>query len=96
MDENGDGTLSTTRTTRNLMALIDAIEGANVRAFFSGHIHRLDHTKAKGLTMICAGSVSGAQWRGPQVDTQEGYGIIDCRPDGSFDYRYHDYGWNAG
>ncbi len=95
VDEDGDWTLSTQRMSRNPMALIEAVEGANVRAFFSGHIHRLDRIEAKGLTMICAGSVSGAQWRGPQVETQEGYGIIDCRPDGSFDYRYHDYDWMA-
>jgi len=97
--KDGDWTLSTKRMTRNPMALIDtinAVPNANVRAFFSGHIHRLDRIEAKGLTMICAGSVSGAQWRGPQVDTEEGYGIVDCRPDGTFNYRYHDYGWNAG
>jgi len=95
VEEDGDWNLSIQRMSRNPMALVDAVEGANVRAFFSGHIHRLDRIEAKGLTMICAGSVSGAQWRGPQVETQEGYGVVDCRPDGSFDYRYHDYGWDA-
>jgi len=93
--EDGDWRLGIVRMSRNPEALIDAVQGANVRAFFSGHIHRLDRVDVKGLTMICAGSVSGAQWRGPQVDTQEGYGVVDCRPDGSFDYRYHDYGWDA-
>ncbi len=93
--EDGDWTLGAVRMSRNPEALIDAVKGANVRAFFSGHIHRLDRIEVRGLTMICAGSVSGAQWRGPQVDTQEGYGVVDCRPDGSFDYRYHDYGWDA-
>lgn len=93
--KDGEWVLGADRMSRNPEALIDAIDGGNVRAFFSGHIHRLDRIEVKGLTMICAGSVSGAQWRGPQVDTEEGYGIIDCRPDGSFDYAYHDYGWKA-
>jgi len=93
--QDGDWRLGIVRMSRNPEALIDAVKNANVRAFFSGHIHRLDRIEVKGLTMICAGSVSGAQWRGPQVDTQEGYGVVDCRPDGSFDYRYHDYGWDA-
>ena len=35
------------------------------------------------------------QWRGPDVDTEEGFAVIDCRPDGTFDYRYHEYGWDA-
>ncbi len=93
--QDGDWTLGTDRMSRNPEALIDAAKGANVRAFLSGHIHRLDRIEVNGLAMICAGSVSGAQWRGPQVETEEGYGIVDCRPDGSFDYRYHDYGWDA-
>ena len=44
---------------------------------------------------ICSGSVSGAQWRGPDHGTPEGFGVVDCRPDGNFDYRYHPYGWKA-
>jgi hypothetical protein len=83
------------RATKNPAALIDAVAGANIRAFFSGHIHRLDRIVAKGQTFICAGSVSGDQWRGPDVDTEEGFGVIDCRPDGTFDYEYFEYGWDA-
>lgn len=88
-------TLGFGRATRNPMALVDAIGDASVRAFFSGHIHRLDRIEVKGQTFICAGSVSANQWRGPDVDTEEGFAVIDCRPDGTFDYRYHDYGWAA-
>ena len=87
--------LGYTRATRNPAALIEAIGNANVRAFFSGHIHRLDQIEVKRQRLICAGSVSGDQWRGPDVDTEEGFAIIDCRADDSFDYRYHEYGWNA-
>jgi 3',5'-cyclic AMP phosphodiesterase CpdA len=94
-DEQKRWELGYARATRNPMALIEAIGDANVKAFFSGHIHRLDQIEVKGQRLICAGSASGDQWRGPDVDTEEGFAIIDCRPDGSFDYRYHDYGWNA-
>jgi 3',5'-cyclic AMP phosphodiesterase CpdA len=87
--------LSFRRASRNPMALIEAIGDANVKAFFSGHIHRLDRIEVKGQTFICAGSVSGDQWRGPDVDTEEGFGIVDCRSDGGFEYRYHEYGWDA-
>lgn len=94
-DEAKRWELGYNRATRNPMALVEAIGEANVKAFFSGHIHRLDQIEVKGQRLICAGSVSGDQWRGPDVDTEEGFAIIDCRPDGSFDYRYHEYGWNA-
>ena len=83
------------RSTRNPMTLVEAIGDANVKAFFSGHIHRLDRIEVKRQTLICAGSVSGDQWRGPDVDTEEGFAVIDCRPDGSFEYEYHNYGWAA-
>lgn len=94
-DEQARWELGYARATSNPMALVDAVGGAKVKAFFSGHIHRLDRIAAKGLTFICSGSVSGDQWRGPDVDTEEGYAVIDCRPDGTFDYRYHEYGWDA-
>lgn len=97
--EDNEWHLGIDRMSRNPMALINAIHEAGaddeVKAFVSGHIHRLDNIEAKGQTFICAGSVSGAQWQGPEVDTQEGFGVIDCRPDGTFDYRYHDYGWQS-
>jgi 3',5'-cyclic-AMP phosphodiesterase len=83
------------RATRNPEALIEAIGEADVKAFFSGHIHRLDRIEAKGTTFICSGSVSGDKWKGKDVDTEEGFAVIDCYADGSFDYTYHDYGWDA-
>lgn len=83
------------RACRNPMALIEAIGDADVKAFFSGHIHRLDRIEAKGQTFICAGSVSGDKWKGPQVDTPEGFAVVDCGVDGSYDYQYTDYGWKA-
>lgn len=94
-DEQARWELAYGRATRNLMALVDAIGDANARAFFSGHIHRLDRIEAKGQTLICARSVSGNQWRGPDVDTDEGFAVIDCRSDDTFDYRYHAYGWDV-
>ncbi len=91
--EDGDWTLSVTRMTRNPDALLQALEGSRAQAFWSGHIHRRDRIDALGLSMICAGAISGAWWGGPNGATQEGYAVIDCHADGSFDYYYHDYGW---
>jgi predicted phosphodiesterase len=82
----------------NPMDLLGAAEDGNVRAFVSGHIHDVDDIEVAGARFICSGSVSGQQWRGPKLPRpgcEEGFGIFDCRPDGSFDYAYHDYGWQA-
>jgi hypothetical protein len=83
--------LGFSRATRNPMALVEAIGDANVKAVLSGHIHRLDRIEVKGLTFVCSGSVSGAQWRGPDVDTPPGITVVDCRADGGFDLNYHPY-----
>jgi len=93
--DDGEWTLSSQRMSRNPGDLVRATEGANVKAFFSGHIHRLDRIEAAGRTFICAGSVSGSKWTGHDHETPEGITIVDCHADGTFDYRYHDYGWEA-
>ena len=49
----------------------------------------------KPLTFICADPVSGAKWTGKEVDTEEGFAMVDCYDEGSFDYAYYDYGWEA-
>jgi hypothetical protein len=77
------------------MDLVEAIRGANVKAIVSGHIHRLDRIEAMGQTFICAGSVSGDKWRGHDHETPADFGVVDCSPDGQFEYYYHDYGWDA-
>ncbi len=91
----GTWTLSSQRMSRNPWDLVTATEGANVKAFFSGHIHRLDRVEAAGRTFICAGSVSASKWTGHDHETPEGITIVDCHDDGSFNYAYHDYGWEA-
>ncbi len=67
----------------------------NVRAVISGHIHDFDRIEVAGHTFICSGSVSGQQWSGPLRGTQEGFEIIDCQPNGTFNYQYYDYGWEG-
>jgi Icc protein len=47
------------------------------------------------VTFICDGAVSGGWWKGPNEDVQEGFGIIDLKPDGGFAHQYFDYGWNV-
>lgn len=83
------------RVVKDTPALFEAVKGANVRAFLSGHLHLVEDLRFGGHRFICAGSVSGQQWGGPRLETPEGFGVFDCRPDGSFEFAYRDHGWKA-
>ncbi|MFM7799957.1 MAG: metallophosphoesterase family protein [Planctomycetota bacterium] len=67
----------------------------NVRLCLSGHIHLVDRCAIDVVTYICDGAVSGSWWKGPLQGIPEGFGVIDLRPDGTFDHRYEAYGWQA-
>ncbi|WP_050769490.1 metallophosphoesterase family protein [Blastopirellula marina] len=65
----------------------------NVKLALSGHHHILERIEFQGVTYICGGAVSGGWWRGPHRGVQEGFGLVDLNPNGTFDYEYVDYGW---
>jgi 3',5'-cyclic-AMP phosphodiesterase len=67
----------------------------NVKLCLSGHTHLVDRTEYDGVTYICDGAVCGNFWKGPWLQTREGYGLIDLYEDGSFSHRYVEYGWKA-
>ena len=58
-----------------------------------GSLHACDRIELRGVTYICDGAVSGNWWKGPRFGYEEGFGILDLSPDGTFTHRYHDYGW---
>lgn len=55
----------------------------------------VDRVEFRGMTFICNGSLSGYWWGGPYKGFPEGYGIFDLHGDGTFDYRYQTFGWDA-
>lgn len=67
----------------------------NVRVCLSGHAHQVDYCEVNGVAYICSGAVCANKWRGPWVDCETGYGLVDLFEDGSFEYRYVDFGWVA-
>ena len=67
----------------------------NVKLCLSGHIHLVDRCEVDGVTYICSGAVSANWWRGNLQRVEEGYGLVDLYNDGSVDYAYTPYGWNA-
>lgn len=95
--DDGEWRIGFDRLSRNPDELLDACSAGNVRAILSGHIHLLERLELKGHTFLGLGSVSGQQWMGPRkgMDTPEGFAVLDLRPDGSFDYSYETFGWDA-
>lgn len=83
------------RIVSNLPAVLQAVEPGNVQAFISGHLHTVEEIQHHGVRFINAGSVSGQQWTGPRLGFAEGFGVFDCRADGTFDFEYRTFGWTA-
>lgn len=69
------------------------MEKSNVRACLSGHTHRIDEVKHRGITYLCNGAVSGSWWNGPNAEAIEGYALLDLYDDGTVERTYTTYGW---
>jgi 3',5'-cyclic-AMP phosphodiesterase len=85
-----------TRVCKNPADLVGVLAAGNVRFVLSGHIHHVERIETHGQTFICGGAVAGDWWKGPLRGCPAGFGIIDCKPDGTFAYQYQDFGWKAG
>ncbi|MEX2317464.1 MAG: metallophosphoesterase [Pirellulales bacterium] len=88
-------TVGYSRVTSNPADLVAALEGSNVKCVLSGHIHHVEHIETHGQTFICGGAVSGNWWQGPLRGCPEGFGVVDCLSDGTFRYKYQDFGWKS-
>jgi hypothetical protein len=88
------------RTTDNLLhhaakPIVRMLAKNNVKLCISGHTHLMDRVDYLGVSFVCDGAVSGNWWGGPYQDFQEGYGIFDLYPNGTFAHQYVDYGWKS-
>ena len=81
------GTLMHTDARR----LKDLFRHHNIKLCLSGHIHLADVVRYLGVTYACSGAVSSGWWKGRNQEFGNGYAIVDLYPDGSFDYRYHEF-----
>jgi Icc protein len=79
----------------NVMPLIELLRKHRVKLCLSGHLHMVDRVEFLGITFICNGSVCGRWWGGPYAQFPEGFGVIDLFADGTFNYEYRTFGWDA-
>ncbi|MFZ4767445.1 MAG: metallophosphoesterase family protein, partial [Roseimicrobium sp.] len=87
--ENAKSLINNAHILRKLLARF------NVKLVLCGHGHVVERIQFGHTTYIQGGAVSGLWWKGPSVGNPEGYGVVTCRSDGSFDYDYCGYGWQA-
>ena len=79
----------------NSTTLVKLLVTNNVKLCISGHIHLLDRVEYDGVHFVCDGAVSGNWWKGPFLETPEGFGVFDLYADGTFDHQYVATGWKA-
>ena len=68
----------------------------NVKAVLCGHGHlseRIDLAHFNRTSYIQGGAVCGLWWKGKVSGNPEGFGVMTCHENGTFDYEYRSYGW---
>ena len=80
---------------RDSRGLINLLREGNTKLCVSGHIHLMDELNFMGVNFVCNGAVSGSWWGGPNQWVPEGYGVFDLHDDGTHEFQYVTYGWQA-
>lgn len=77
----------------NVFEFRKILEAHNVKLVLSGHGHVLEKIEIGRIHYIQGGAVCGMWWKGPVYGNPEGFGIVECRPDGSFSWQYESFDW---
>ena len=78
----------------NSKEVLELFEGFKLKLVLQGHLHRDERLELEDKRFIMSGAVCGAWWRGANVRTEEGFGVIDINNE-DISYRYFDYGWRV-
>ena len=92
LKRGGNAALGESTAIANSDKVLRMFSNHNLKLVLQGHLHRDERLVMEQNSFIMSGAVCGAWWRGANVHTEEGFGIIDVRGD-DFSYTYYDYGW---
>jgi 3',5'-cyclic AMP phosphodiesterase CpdA len=82
------------RVIVNNREVLELFAGRRLVAVLQGHLHVNERLWWRGTTFVTGGAICGKWWRGPWLDTQEGFGVLTLDGD-RVDWEYVDYGWEA-
>jgi len=80
---------------RNLHTFRKLFDDYNLQLVLSGHGHVVERIEIGKVTYLQGGAVCGMWWKGPVFGKPEGFGTVTCRRDGTWSWKYRDYGWKA-
>lgn len=76
----------------NSKEILDLFKGHNLKLVLQGHLHYYEELYVFGTRFITGGAVSGAWWKGPYLETEEGFLKVNINGD-DFTWEYVDYAW---
>ncbi len=82
------------RVMVNNKEVLSLFEDHNLILILQGHLHVIEMLRWRNATFITGGAISGKWWRGPRMDTGEGFCVITLRGD-RVEWEYVEYVWEA-
>lgn len=92
--ENPGAPLPENLVVANANEVLELFEDRNLPLVLQGHLHSNELINWSGRHFIMGGAICGAWWRGPNRQTDFGFGLISIA-DGQIHWDYRGFGWNA-
>ena len=79
----------------NANVVMDKLRNRPVVAILQGHVHVNERQELNGIPCVTGGAVCGKWWRGPNMGTYPGFGMIEIIPAGTpKSMSSHNMAWN--
>jgi hypothetical protein len=78
----------------NAKEVIELFQDHNLKLVLQGHLHFYETLHVFGTDYITGGAVSGRWWKGPYLNTEEGFLLLKVKGE-EVTWEYVDYGWEA-
>ena len=78
----------------NNVEVLELFKEHNLILVLQGHLHVNELMRWRETTFITGGAVCARWWRGPNLGTEEGFGVVTLSED-HVEWEYIEYGWEA-